>query len=136
MTLLLCGGGDSNPSKILFVNSTAVNPGILRPNWYGNCVATYGLQSVIFRQLTCKAPSLTKPIPQPQSGEIAIDTSMFVFYTSFGGSYPSNNSVRIEGWSFEDLSGQSYRAGEARWCGARLRMASQRPSSCQIRSSR
>ena len=26
-------GADSNPSKILFVDSTAVNPGILRPNW-------------------------------------------------------------------------------------------------------
>ena len=76
-------------------------------------MATYGLQSVTFRNLTCKSPSLEKPIPQPQSGEVAIDTSMFVFYTSFGGSYPPKNSVRIEGWRFENLSGQSYTVQEA-----------------------
>ncbi len=28
--------------------------GIMRPNWYGNCVATYGLKSVLFANLVCK----------------------------------------------------------------------------------
>ena len=27
---------------IVFQDCVAVNPGIMRPNWYGNCVATYG----------------------------------------------------------------------------------------------
>jgi len=27
---------------IVFKDCAAVNPGIMRPNWYGNCVATYG----------------------------------------------------------------------------------------------
>ena len=34
--------------NVTFRSSVAVNPGILRPNWYGNCVATYGLRSVVF----------------------------------------------------------------------------------------
>ena len=27
---------------ILFKDCVAINPGIMRPKWYGNCVATYG----------------------------------------------------------------------------------------------
>ena len=47
-------GADLNPQNVTWADNVAVNPGILRPNWYGNCVATYGLRSVSFRNLTCK----------------------------------------------------------------------------------
>ena len=101
-------GANANPQDILFKDCVAINPGIMRPKWYGNCVATYGLKSVVFENITCKASSPEDPIPQPGSGEIMIDTSMFVFYTSFGGSYPSDNAVCIRGASFMNLSGQKY----------------------------
>ena len=29
-------GADLNPEQVTFRNNTAENPGILRPNWYGN----------------------------------------------------------------------------------------------------
>eukprot|EP00913_Durusdinium_trenchii_P009156 g8605.t1 len=58
-------GAESFPEQITFANAVAVNPGIMRPNWYGNCVATYGLRSVIFANITCEAPTLEQPIPQP-----------------------------------------------------------------------
>ena len=34
-------GAKLNPENVTFRRNVAVNPGILRPNWYGNCVATY-----------------------------------------------------------------------------------------------
>eukprot|EP00756_Hemistasia_phaeocysticola_P051034 Hpha_TRINITY_DN2621_c0_g1::TRINITY_DN2621_c0_g1_i1::g.145808::m.145808 len=99
-------GGKLNPINVTFSRCTAVNPGVLRPNWYGNCVATYGLRSVSFLDITCKAPTLKAPLYC--GGAIDIDTSMFVFYTSFGASYPADNSIRIKGWHFEDLAGGVY----------------------------
>merc|ERR1711972_239234 len=94
-------GAGSHPTNILFKDSVAVNPGILRPNWYGVCVATYGLQSVTFDNITCKAPILWQ-------GTNNIDVSMFFFHTSFGASYPSGHTVTINKWTFADLEGQPY----------------------------
>ena len=106
-------GGDLDPANVTFRSSVAVNPGILRPNWYGNCVATYGLRSVVFEGLSCRAPTLLHPLPQPgQPNTTQIGTSMFVFYTSFGGTYPAGNRVVIRGWSFEDLDGTAYTPAE------------------------
>ena len=105
-------GGDANPANVTFRNCIAVNPGIMRPNWYGNCVATYGLKSVVFDSITCRAPAPQHPILQPESGESCIDTSMFVFYTSFGGSYPTDNSITIKNWTFQDLDGRPYTSEE------------------------
>ncbi|CAE8591940.1 unnamed protein product [Polarella glacialis] len=108
-------GAVMNPTNVVFRDSVAINPGVLRPNWYGNCVATYGLKSVVFANLTCRAPTLERPIPSPGDpkprGSINIDTSMFVFHSSFSAGYPEGNSVKINGWTFEDLEGSSYRAG-------------------------
>eukprot|EP00932_Pfiesteria_piscicida_P007262 SRR837773.17279.p2 GENE.SRR837773.17279~~SRR837773.17279.p2 ORF type:complete len:396 (+),score=135.21 SRR837773.17279:152-1189(+) len=101
-------GAKLNPTNITFKDCVAVNPGILRPNWYGNCVATYGLQSATFERLVCRAPTLEHPIPSPHDGGTTIDTSMFVFYNSFGASYPAKNSITIKGWTFTDLSGKHY----------------------------
>ena len=105
-------GADANPENVTFRSCTAVNPGIMRPNWYGNCAATYGLKSVMFDSITCKAPAPRHPILQPESGESCIDTSMFVFYTSFGGSYPANNRITIKNWTFQDLDGKAYTPDE------------------------
>merc|ERR1740133_418836 len=80
----------------------------MRPNWYGNCVATYGFRSVRFENITCRAPTLTHPVRRPNSQDTQIDTSMFVFYTSFGGDYPDGNKVTITHWTFQDLDGQAY----------------------------
>eukprot|EP00928_Gymnodinium_smaydae_P077845 TRINITY_DN6134_c0_g1_i1.p1 TRINITY_DN6134_c0_g1~~TRINITY_DN6134_c0_g1_i1.p1 ORF type:complete len:137 (-),score=5.82 TRINITY_DN6134_c0_g1_i1:265-675(-) len=80
----------------------------MRPNWYGNCVATYGLGSVVFSNMTCVSPTLDHPIISPDDGFPKIDTSMFVFYTSFGAQYPSSNRVYINGWSFKDSEGNEY----------------------------
>ena len=33
---------------------------------------------------------------------------MFVFYGSFWASYPSGNTITIDGWNFEDLDGNTY----------------------------
>ena len=105
-------GADLNPSNVTFKDCRAVNPGILRPRWYGNCVATYGLQAVVFDNVTCEAPTLADPIPQPGSRATRIDTSMFVFYTSFGGTYPKGNNITILGWNFRDLHGKPYEPAE------------------------
>lgn len=94
--------------NVEFKNCIAVNPGILRPKWYGNCVATYGLKNVVFENVSCWAPTLKDPIRQPGSSAVQIDTSMFVFYTSFGGSYPAGNNVTIKDWAFQDLDGSMY----------------------------
>jgi len=96
-------GAALSPENITFSNNVAVNPGILRPRWYGNCVATYGLKNVVFQNLTCRAPTLRHPLPNYHP-----DTSMFIFYTSFGGIYPPGNRVTIEGFTFEDLEGEAY----------------------------
>ena len=100
----------------------------MRPNWYGNCVATYGFKSVLFENLTCKAPTLLHPLPNHHP-----DTTMFIFYTSFGGNCkfnfilcflvsgnaqkvtdvctdPPGNAITLKGWSFENMSGNSYTA--------------------------
>lgn len=103
-------GASLNPEGVTFRDCVAVDPGVLRPGWYGNCVATYGLRSVLFERIRCVAPTLAAPIPQPRSSTTQIDTSMFVFYTSFGGTYPSDNEVTIAGWSFTDMDGNQYRA--------------------------
>ena len=78
-------GATLRPTNVTFRDCVAVDPGILRPNWYGNCVATYGLMGVAFDNITCRAPTLAHPIPFPQPGSTIsrIDRSMFVFYDSF-----------------------------------------------------
>ena len=97
-------GASNNPENVTFRNVHAYNPGVLRPGWYGNCVATYGLRSILFDNITCQAPTLgTKAIPSPGTDDRSrIDSSMFVFYTSFGGTYPPDNNLTINGcvdWS-------------------------------------
>ena len=37
-----------------------------------------------------------------------IDTSAFVIFTSFGGTYPTDNSVTIDRWKFTNLKGVAY----------------------------
>ena len=103
-------GGNAAPGDVTFKDCVGVNPGVLRPNWYGNCVATYGLKSVVFDNITCRAPTLADPIPSPGSNRSSIDNSMFVFYTSFGGQYPAGNRIDIKGWKFADLQGNAYTA--------------------------
>jgi len=105
-------GANLYPENITFRDSMTINPGVMRPGWYGNCVATYGLRSVSFEHITCAQPTLEHPIPQPHSSITQIDTSMFTIYTSFGGTYPPGNSVHIEGWTFTDLDGQPYTVAE------------------------
>merc|ERR1712187_916401 len=94
-------GAKSNPTDITFKDNVAVNPGVLRPNWYGVCVATYGLQSVTFDNITCRAPILWQGTPN-------IDISMFFFHTSFGASYPQGHSVTLNKWTFTNLEGKPY----------------------------
>lgn len=101
-------GAKLDPENVTFRDAVAVNPGILRPNWYGECVATYGLKSVFFDGITCRAPTLHHPIPDPANGALRMDTSMFVFHTSFDGGYPVGNNVTIRRWKFENLDGSPY----------------------------
>lgn len=101
-------GAALNPSNVTFRNAVAVNPGVLRPNWYGVCVATYGLDSALFENVTCRMPTLEHPIPSPHDGALTIDTSMFVFYGDFSAAYPSNNKLAIRCFTFEDLNGKAY----------------------------
>jgi len=101
-------GANSDPANVIFRNCVGVNPGILRPNWYGNCVATYGLKSAVFDGIECRAPTLEHPIPSPDSGAQTIDTSMFVFYNSFGASYPAGDNISLKRWTFQDLQGNPY----------------------------
>ena len=37
---------------------------------------------MVFENISCEAASPLKPIQQPGSDDVMIDTSMFVFYTS------------------------------------------------------
>eukprot|EP00927_Polykrikos_kofoidii_P003257 TRINITY_DN11296_c0_g1_i1.p1 TRINITY_DN11296_c0_g1~~TRINITY_DN11296_c0_g1_i1.p1 ORF type:complete len:477 (-),score=63.23 TRINITY_DN11296_c0_g1_i1:81-1511(-) len=101
-------GAASEPEEVVFKDCIGVNPGILRPNWYGVCVATYGLRSVTFENITCRTPTLANPIPAPGTDSTRIANSMFVFHTSFGGRYPDGNSVGVKGFYFEDLDGNAY----------------------------
>eukprot|EP01046_Picozoa_sp_COSAG06_P014064 COSAG06_NODE_861_length_11897_cov_4.482878_2_plen_282_part_00 len=107
-------GADLEPENVTFRDSTIINTGILRPNWYGVCIATYGVKSVVFQNITCRSPTLEHPIPPPRSngtwnkGCARIDGAMAIIYTSFGGKYPQGNSITIADWSFEDLSGRAY----------------------------
>jgi len=107
--------GDRQLTEVSFRSCVAVNPGILRPNWYGNCVATYGLFSVDFEKITCRAPTLAEPIPDPNKPNTTdrwrIDTSMFVFYSTFWAVYPAGNNIQIRDWIFEDLAGNPYTLG-------------------------
>ena len=60
-----------------------------------------GLRSVVFDGLSCRIPTLPHPLPNNR-----IDSSMFLFFTSFGAGYPEGNSVMIKGWNFTDLDGR------------------------------
>ena len=60
-----------------------------------------GLRSVVFDGLSCRIPTLPHPLPNNH-----IDSSMFLFFTSFGAGYPEGNSVTIKGWNFTDLDGR------------------------------
>jgi len=96
-------GADKAPSNITFQNCTAVNPGVTRPGWYGNCAATYGVKSLVFDNLCCNAPTLASPFPGHP-----VDDSMFVFFHSFGANYPKGSIIEIKGWTFQDLNGRTY----------------------------
>ena len=99
-------GASRSPENVTFRNSECVNPGVLRPGWYGNCVATYGLKSVAFDNLVCRAPTLARQIKSGNSSRI--DNSMFVFYTSFGAEYPAGNRIDIGTYTFTDLEDREY----------------------------
>ena len=62
--------------------------------------------------MTCLAPTLIDPIPDPQKPDSSerwrIDTSMFVFWSSFWAEYPDGNSIEIRGWNFTNLHGNEY----------------------------
>jgi len=94
-------GANKNPTNITFKLCSAINPGITRPGWYGNCGATYGLQSVVFENILCKAPALAK-----RAGPN--DDTMFAFFRSFTASYPEGSTIEIKGWKFQDLEGNTY----------------------------
>jgi len=104
-------GQDQSTERVLAQNVEVYNPGIIRPNWYGNCVATYGLKQVVFQNFKCREPKLQHPL----SGRI--DTSMFVFYTSFGAQYPYGNQIVIDSWVYTDLNNQPYSSydGKMHW---------------------
>ena len=59
---------------------------------------------------------MSNPIPAPEDGSLRIDTSMFVIFTSFGGTYPPNNRVDIRGFNFEDLEQRVYTAENGLLC--------------------
>ena len=103
-------GASLNPENVTFADCIARNPGILRPRWYGNCVATYGVRSVVFDRMTCAAPTIADPIATPggSNSTTGIGTSMFVVHTSFGASHPEGHSITIRDWTFEDLQGNAY----------------------------
>merc|ERR1719373_720714 len=68
--------------------------------------------------MTCKAPTSWDAIPSPgTTNNFRSDTSMFVFYNSFGGSYPAGNRVKISGWTFQGMDGVDYtkEAGTENW---------------------
>ena len=50
-------GADLEPENVTFRDSTIINTGILRPNWYGVCIATYEVKSVVFQNITCRSPT-------------------------------------------------------------------------------
>lgn len=81
-------GADLEPHNVTFRDSTIIDTGILRPNWYGVCLATYGAKSVVFHNITCRSPTLAHPIPPPKSkplpwneGCARIDGTMAIIYT-------------------------------------------------------
>lgn len=103
-------GGLRQPKNVTFSRCVAVSPGVMRPNWYGNCIATGGAGSVAFANITCRAPTLVHPIRAPGYGALRMDTSCGWFHTSFNSSYPPWNSIVIQGWRFEALDGVPYTA--------------------------
>jgi hypothetical protein len=103
-------GGLREPANVTFRRCVAVTPGVTRPNWYGNCVATGGAGTVAFTNITCRAPTLARPIPAPGYGALRMDTSCAWFHTSFNASYPPWNRIVFQGWRFEDLAGAPYTA--------------------------
>ena len=129
-------GGHRNPENITFRRCVAVSPGATRPNWYGNCVATGGLRSVVFANISCHAPTLQHPIRhQPTApGVFRMDTSCAWFHTDFGSSYPPDNSIVFRDWKFTNLEGRSYTPndgvvgqpvrGKMAWTKAKLSSAS------------
>lgn len=58
-------GAGLGPENVTFKDTVAVNPGILRPNWYGNCAATYGAKSVA--RMTSRCQRLLEGRPKPKS---------------------------------------------------------------------
>lgn len=103
-------GAERLPERVTYREVTAVRPGVLRPGWYGNCFATYGLRSASFVNITCVDSVLPAPLPQPHRDETRASTSMLVVYTSFGGVYPPDSRILIDGWAFVDRDGLPFTA--------------------------
>jgi hypothetical protein len=62
-----------------FRRNVAVNTGILRPHWYGNCFATYGLKSVTIQDMTCRNPALVTRQAR-NGGNLGLnDVTFFIF---------------------------------------------------------
>lgn len=100
-------GADLAPENVVFRNTHAVNPGIMRPDWYGVCYATYGFKSVKFDSVGCRSPQ----IPMSVSPSHPISSSMISFNNSFGAKYPVDHLATVSnGWTFENLEGESYTA--------------------------
>jgi len=106
-------GASSDPTAVTFKNCVAVNPGIMRPHFYGVCVATYGLKEVVFDGMTCRSTTSAKAIvPEWGGGDTFYRTSMFVFYTSFGAEYPAGNSLTIKDFTFTNLHGEPFKVSD------------------------
>lgn len=54
-------GAAGEPRDVTFRHLVAVNPGVLRPGWYGSCFATYGLRQALFQNVTCRDPTYGAP---------------------------------------------------------------------------
>ncbi|CAD7948305.1 unnamed protein product [Amoebophrya sp. A120] len=97
--------GAQNPGeKIMFKNTVAYNPGIMRPGWYGQCYATYGLRSVYILNHFCRSPLLDRITVFPWGDKAQQNSvTMIGMHESFDALYPAGGELIVSNYEFTDL---------------------------------
>eukprot|EP00392_Amoebophrya_sp_AT5.2_P017497 g17863.t1 len=98
-------GAKADSKQILMKNTVGYNPGVLRPGWYGQCIATYGIHTAYFKNHVCKSPLLTKVTEFPHGDrKQLISVSMLGMYDSFGAFHKPGSMLKFKNYFFGDLA--------------------------------
>eukprot|EP00392_Amoebophrya_sp_AT5.2_P014033 g14169.t1 len=98
-------GAKNDSKQVLMKNTVGYNPGVMRPGWYGQCIATYGIYTAYFKNHVCKSPLLTKITRFPWGDRHQLNSvSMLGMADSFDAAYKEGSTLKFKNYFFGDLA--------------------------------